>query len=1068
MNDQTGHGKKKLLQLLILLVVAVALILGCLYPIRQLVLKDIESEMFVLHERVTHKLQLSQPTIIPSVLETFATPSILADLSNNQPEVLVHKLEAFKFLEPRLNNAIWLGPDGKQKTTLLGQEKNSTTKLQSFYTGLILRAYQIPKGHSLVEIVANNNQHLSLILLHNLRNSEDINLGIILLEFKLFNVQSQLQTLEATNSAFSLLLLDGYSNVISMIGESENGGVTPEDVTRQLDSFDMHSNLHINGAAWYKKPIAPFYFELTDIYDKVDWQLLIRMSEEQLNKKLLQAYAFPLLSILVVVVTLAWLVIQGMFSKFRRTQQLATSVTGQRIILPEKMYEWMYEGFEQPTFYAPTMLMSLGYDFSQVNIFDNKLVETLVSEEDLQRLAQIEKDLHSGSELQFDIDLRLRHKLGYWVWFNVRGRVDARDKQGKILQIRGLSIDITKRKQDEKMILNALQDADQANHLKSEFIANISHDVRTPINAILGYLQLMQDGGDQGEYLNKSRDAINVLLARFNQISVYSQLEQGALEFDLQPLQLTDLIDDIIAEIKVQQLAGACTFNTSIDSTLAQWYLIDADAFRLLINLLIRTIVALGKIEQLTFVVVNSGRTKRAHTLQFELRVLCNEQLVNRVNAAVAHSKEHFTHSESGGATIDLALARKFLERMNADLQVENIAGGTSLFFSADVNIPDVYHRKQINQQLNVETHTRENVTFDIKGSKVLIVEDNATNREVITQILGKMGVNVESAENGAIAVEKLRSDRSFQLVFMDLQMPVMDGLEATRVIRKELGLKDIPIVAVTANQFNIDREQAVEVGMNDFIPKPVNSEQLSKAIIKWVGGDRPHADLRPSAATLLDSSVTLSHVETTLMPINPQASMKRMAGDSDMLQRIYMRFASDFKHWDSQLNDMLAEQQWVEAKMHAHTLKGAAGNIDAVVLSQLAADMEKCLAVKDVDLEKIQGLRSALFKAHEEVAIAIQSYLAENMIGERHDALDETAMAELLNEFTDLLHRRKRMPQASIDKILTTLAGTPREEPFKAFIEAWQSFDFDAAQNALALLSGNPTEQPAEKEPSE
>jgi CheY-like chemotaxis protein len=1068
MNNPTGQGKKKLLQLLILLVVALALILGCLYPLRQLVLKDIESEMFVLHERVTHKLQLAQPAIIPSLLEAFSKPTLLAALADDKPDILVRELDAFKLLEPRLNSAFWLGSDGNQKTNLLGREKNSSKKLQSFYTSLILRAYQIPNGHSLMEMVATDNQQLSLIFLHNLRNSHDINLGIILLEFKLVNVLSELQTLEASNSAFSVLLLDRYSHIISTMGDSENAGMTREEVIRQLDSFEIDSNVNVNGAVWYKKPIAPFYSELTDIYDKVDWQLLIRMSEEQLNKKLLQAYAFPLLTISGAVAMLAWFVFQGIFSGFRRTQQLATSVNGQRTILPEKMYEWVYEGFEEHTIHAPTMLMSLGYDFSRVNIFDNKLLETLVSEEDLQRLAQIEKDLHSGSELQFDIDLRLRHKLGYWVWFNIRGRVEARDKQGKILQIRGLSLDITKRKQDEKMILNALQEADQANQLKSEFIANISHEVRTPINAILGYLQLMQGGADQEGYLNKSRDAINVLLARFNQIVVYSQLEHGALEFDLQPLQLTDLIDDIIAEIKDQQLAGACTFNTSIDSTLAQWYLFDAESFRLLINLLVRTIVALGEIEQLTFVVINSGRTKRAHTLQFELRVTCDERLVSRLNAVVTNSKEHAGHLELGGSNIDLALARKLLERMNADLHVENVTGGTALVFSTDVNIPDVYHRKQINQQIIVEKNSRHDLSFDVKGSRVLIVEDNATNREVITQILGKMGVKVESVENGAIAVEKLRNDPAFHLVFMDLQMPVMDGLEATRMIRKELGLKDIPIVAVTANQFNIDREQAVEAGMDDFIPKPVNSEQLRKAIIKWVSGDRPHADLRPSTVTLLEPSATSLPIDKNTHPINPDASMKRMGGDTDMLQRIYMRFASDFKPWDSQLNDMLAQQRWVEAKMHAHTLKGAAGNIDAVVLSQLAADMEKCLAVKDVDLEKIQVLRSALSKSHEQVELAIQSYLAEHKIDEVHDALDEAAMTELFVEFADLLHRRKRLPQDSIDKLLTTLAGSPREETLKAFIEAWRSFDFNAAQNALALLSGNPSEKPAKQEPAE
>lgn len=1063
MSDLLKQGKNKLLQILILLVVALALTLGCLYPLKQLVTEDLEKQMSMRHERLTTKLQYSQPTIIPSFLELLAQPHILESLAKDQSATLERELNSFKLLEPRLNSAYWLGPDGNQKTHLLINEKNTLKKLQSELTSLILRAYQLPKGHSLLEMVATDSQKISLVLLHNLRNSLDKNLGVILLEFTLDDMLLELMTLEAENSPFSLLLVDSYSNIIATVGHSDVRDITRDDVIRRIDSFEFNTNFKIDGAAWYKKSIAPFHTQTTDVYGQMDWQVLIRMSEEQLNKTLFKAYVIPLVSILVVLAGLSWFVFKGVFAGFRRHHALNGSVNGQRIMLPEKMYEWSYEGALESSFYAPLMLMSIGYDFSRVNIFDTKLIEALVSEEDLERISHIKRDLKAGAELQFDIDLRLRHKLGYWVWFNVRGRVEERDKNGQIMQMRGVSIDITKRKQDEKMILSALQDADQANQLKSEFISNISHEVRTPINAILGYLQLMQDGANNQEYITKSREAINILLSRFNQIVVYSQLEHGALELDLQPVQITNVIDEIIADIKEQQLADTCTFNASIDSTLAQWYLLDADSFKLLVNLLVRTMAALGDIEQMTIVVVNSGRTKRAHTLQFELRADCDERLVNRLNAVFANTHDHSNHIEMGGSNIDLALARKLLERLNADLAIDNFNGGTSFVFTADLNIPDVYHRKHINQQLIIEKDSLNKPKIDIQGSRILIVEDNATNREVITQILGKMGVIVESAENGAIAVEKLRHGNLFNMVFMDLQMPVMDGLEATRVIRKELGLTELPIVAVTANQFNIDRKQAVEAGMDDFIPKPVNTEQLRKAIVRWVGGERPHAELRPNLAAAMPTP-TEPALDSS-KAIDPEASKKRMAGDADMLQRIYKRFYSDFKAWDSQLNDMLAQQRWVEAKMHAHTLKGASGNIDAVKLAQLAADMEKRLSSSDVDIDQIQLLQSALSTEHRRVESAIQSYLAETSGNEAHETLDEASMQSLFSDFADLLERRKRMPQDQVDAIRATLVGTAREARFDAFIEAWRSFDFNAAKQALDRLSGEIKETAIDEE---
>ena len=1059
MSDYPVRAKTKILHAAILLAVAIALIMGCLYPLRQLVIDDIKDDLSLLHRDVANAIQKSQPAVIAGLNERLTNKDILNALKANDIGPLENEISKVKLLEPRLISAFWMSVDGDRKRSLMGDNKAIPQKIPNYLTSLMLRAYQMPKGHGLLEFAFTENQRVSLFLLHNLSNIGETNMGIVLLEFNIDNALLNVETLLPENSPYAFVLLDRYTNIIARVGNSYVDELTQEDILQRINRFEFNNDFFLEDSAWFNNSLVAYRNESSDIFEQIDWRILIWLSEVEVNQHFYRVFTLPLLSIISASLVLFWFIWNGFLPGFRRHRLEGTAGNGSRAALPEKVYEWSYEGFDTQFIHAPTLFMAIGYDFGRVDVMDTTLIMALLSEEDVERVSLISKDLQNGSEIQFDIDLRLRHKLGYWVWFNMRGRVEHRDKNGHIAVMRGLCIDITKRKQDEKMILAALQEADQSNQLKSEFIANISHEVRTPINSILGYLQLMPVSDKNSQFIDKSRDAINLLLSRFNQIVVYSQLEHGALELDLQPVQMISLIDEIIADVTEQILDGRCDFNASVDSTLAEWYLIDPDSLKLLVNLLVRTIAALGDLDRLSIVVVNNGRTKRAHTVQFELRATCDIRLVNRLNAVFSNDFEYASQIELGGSNIDLALARKLVQRLNSDLKIENFATGTSFIFSADLNIPDVYHRKQMDNLLAVEKNKKAKETVDIAGSRILLVEDNATNREVIGQILGKMGVVVDVAENGAIAVEKLRQGNSYQMIFMDLQMPVMDGLETTRIIRKELGLTDIPIAAVTANQFNIDRELAIEAGMDDFLAKPVNSEQLRRSITKWVGGDRPHADLRAEQ----DGLTAASEVELKTEPepsledglaINPEATLRRMAGDEEMLLRIYKRYVADFAKWNAQLTMLCNEQRWVEAKMHAHTLKGAAGNLDASVLAALAAELEQLLTASPDDQKERIRLQGLLRQEHLRVDQAIRNYLAANIQSSEVAELQDDEIIESLTLFEDLLQRKKRLPQDKVEAVKAYLAGTPQADNFADFIDACHSFDFDRALSDLENIA--------------
>ncbi len=1059
MSDFPVAAKNKILPAAMLLAVVMVLILGYLYPLRQWVIDDIRDDLSILHQNVANALQKSQPAIIDGLNQRLNNIEILKALKANDSRPLEAEISAVKLLEPRLISAYWLGVDGDNKRSLMGDNKPIQKKMPNYLTGLLLRAYQMPKGHGLVEFAITENQTVSLFLLHNLSNIGETDMGIVLFEFNIASTLLNLKALLPENSPFAFVLLDRYSNVIARIGNRSLDEVTREEFLQYLNQFEFNNDFLIDGAGWYKNSLVAFRSENSDIFEKIDWKILIRLSENEISQYFYRVFTWPLISIISSALVLFWFVWNGYLLGFRRHHQSGSTGVSTRVLLPEKVYEWSFEGPDAQLIHAPTFFMGIGYDFASVDVLDGKLINGLVSEEDVDRLSLIVKDLQNGSEEQFDIDLRLRHKLGYWVWFNVRGRVEQRDKHGHITLMRGLSIDITKRKQDEKMIQVALQEADHSNQLKSEFIAHISHDVRTPINAILGYLQLMPVTEKNEDFIKKSRDAINLLLARINQIVVYSQLEHGGLELDMQPVKMINVIDAIIAEVSEQILEGRCDFNASVDSTLADWYLMDSDSLGLLINLLVRTMSALGELDRLSIVVVNNGRTKRAHTVQFELRAICDTRLVNRLNEVFVNNYQFVSQIEFGGSNIDLVLAKKLVQRLNSDLKLENFANGTSFVFSADLSIPDVYLRKQMDNALVVEKSITASAKKDIAGCRILIVEDNATNREVIVQILGRLEVVVEAAENGAVAVEKLRQNSNYQMIFMDLQMPVMDGLEATRIIRNELGMLEIPIVAVTANHFTLDREKAIEAGMDDFLAKPVSSDQLRNSITKWVGGNRLHADLRleKNASAIPTETIVNPDIMPVIgneSPLNTEATLQRMACDQDMLLRIYKRFLSDFTQWNAQLIMLVNEQRWVEATMHAHTLKGAAGNIDALVLTELAAELEQLLKNSPDDKHERVRLQGLLHKEYVRVEQALTEFLAENVQSTQVDMLNDDEITESLVLFEDLLQRKKRLPLDKVEAVKAYLADTPLAATFADFIDACNGFDFDRALSELEKIT--------------
>ncbi len=230
-----------------------------------------------------------------------------------------------------------------------------------------------------------------------------------------------------------------------------------------------------------------------------------------------------------------------------------------------------------------------------------------------------------------------------------------------------------------------------------------------------------------------------------------------------------------------------------------------------------------------------------------------------------------------------------------------------------------------------------------IIGAKVLLVEDNEINQQVAMESLEIEGFWVEVADNGQIAVDKVLNN-NYDLVLMDLQMPVMDGYRATEIIRKEHNIQHLPIIALSADAMSGTREKVLNAGMNDYITKPIDIKALFESLVKWIkpGNHKKNVAKSPNKINI-DKEV----FEKYLNNLDYNDGLMRISGNTDVYLDILRRFSKDNKDFDTKLMHYLKEQDYQSAERLAHTLKGAAGNIGAKTLARLAADVEKSIIEK-------------------------------------------------------------------------------------------------------------------------
>ena len=474
----------------------------------------------------------------------------------------------------------------------------------------------------------------------------------------------------------------------------------------------------------------------------------------------------------------------------------------------------------------------------------------LLPDDDRQRVLKEYNDTiadYTGQKT-YDVEYQLLTKYRGWRWFHAVGRLSRREDGSPVTYV-GLFVDITDRKKlqgelDEQRVRleDALDQAQSANHAKSAFLMNMSHDIRTPMNAIIGFTTLANERVEDTEavrdYLQKISVSSDHLLSLINNVLEMSRIESGQIELRDRECSLQEILSDVRTIVQADVAAKNINFSIDLADVVNENLVCDRTRLsQALVNVLSNALKFTPAGGAISLRIRQLESAEEGHAV-YEFKITDTGIGMSREfkeHLFEAFSRER-TSTVSGleGAGLGLAITKNIVDLMHGEITVESEAGrGSEFTITLPLRLLDA---RLAESPAEPKAAPAEELSF--AGRRILLVEDNELNQEIAQAGLEEAGFAVDVADDGTVAVEKVcgAAPGQYDLILMDIQMPIMNGYEATRRIRAlDSPLANIPIIALSANALEEDKRNSLESGMNNHVGKPFDVQQLLELLRSYL-----------------------------------------------------------------------------------------------------------------------------------------------------------------------------------------------------------------------------------------
>lgn len=528
---------------------------------------------------------------------------------------------------------------------------------------------------------------------------------------------------------------------------------------------------------------------------------------------------------------------------------------------------WDWDITNGTMYYSPRWLEMLGYKENELpNLISTW--ETLIYPEDKDKVNDKLQSYLSGKVNQYKIEFRMLHKDGHLVYVLTRGFL-VRDSDSNIpirmvgthkdiseqkqheVQLQALNADLEKRVSERtkelaytnEKLMNKTLAAEDANKAKSLFLANMSHEIRTPISGIIGLTDLIlktELTKEQSDYLQQLRQSSDHLMHILNDILDISKIEAGKLAIESATFDLKKVVSGVLNIFSLQAKKKGITFHNSFEDSAST--LVNGDSVRcsqVLANLVSNAV----KFTESGSIEVSISRQENSDFVDFSIKdtgIGITEEQQEKLFSTFVQADDSTTR-KYGGSGLGLVICKNLVRLMGGEISLHSQQGkGCTFKFSIllpIVNISTLTPKIDVVQTKSsgaVHSSNTAQLKANVCNKHVLLVEDNRVNQIIALKMLHEFGMRTSIAMNGQEAVEQAKEE-SFDIILMDIQMPVMNGFEATQEIRKLPHYQSVPIIAITANAMSDDKEASIDAGMDSHITKPINSDKLLIEMAKFL-----------------------------------------------------------------------------------------------------------------------------------------------------------------------------------------------------------------------------------------